>query len=110
MEIYNDRFIIYSLGNFCTYARFNISGPNGIAPMVKLWVNNDGKFIKGKVFPVYQSGEGGARIDPHNRAIYKLKDLTKTDFPEANHFEISDHGEINIKNVNLVDSEEDSYE
>ena len=33
MEIYNGRFIIYSLGNFCTYGRFNLRGPNGMAPI-----------------------------------------------------------------------------
>ncbi len=35
VEVYNERFIAYSLGNFCTYGRFNLSGPNGIAPVIK---------------------------------------------------------------------------
>lgn len=105
MEIYKDRFIIYSLGNFCTYARFNISGPNGIAPMVKLWVDNEGKFIKGKVTPVRQTGEGGTSIDPHRRAIFKLRDLTRIDFPELNHVDITDDGDIIVNQISLVDSE-----
>lgn len=103
MEIYKDRFIIYSLGNFCTYARFNISGPNGIAPMVKLWVNNEGEFIKGKITPIYQSGEGGAKIDPLGRAIFKLRDLTTIDFPEHKHFRITDEGDIIFQKLNRIE-------
>ena len=34
MELYKDRFVIYSLGNFCTYGRFNLRGPAGIAPII----------------------------------------------------------------------------
>jgi len=105
MEIYNNRFIIYSLGNFSTYARFNISGPNGIAPMIKLWVDNNGKFIKGKVTPVRQTGEGGTSIDPHKRAIYKLRDLTKLDFSELTHFHITEDGDILVNETKLVDSD-----
>ncbi len=105
MEIYNDRFIIYSLGNFSTYARFNISGPNGIAPLIKLWVDNNGKFIKGKVTPVRQTGEGGTSIDPHKRAIYKMRDLTKLDFSELTHFKITEDGDILVNETKLTDSE-----
>ena len=36
LEFYRDRLICYSLGNFATYRRFNLSGPNGIAPIVKV--------------------------------------------------------------------------
>lgn len=81
-EIYRDRFIIYSLGNFCTYRRFNLRGPNGIAPLIKLKVAGDGRFLEGQVFPVYQPGEGGVRPDPQKRAIFKLRELTREDFPE----------------------------
>ena len=81
-EIYRDRFIIYSLGNFCTYRRFNLRGPNGIAPLIKLKVAGDGRFLEGQVVPVYQPGEGGVRPDPQKRAIFKLRDLTREDFPE----------------------------
>jgi len=82
-EVYKDRFIIYSLGNFCTYRRFNLRGPNGIAPILKLNLAGDGRFLGGKIYPVYQPGEGGVRPDPQNRVIHKLKDLTLSDFPET---------------------------
>lgn len=82
IELYNDRLICYSLGNFATYRRFNLRGPNGIAPVVKVRVDRQGKFQSGTVVPVYQPGEGGPRVDPRNRAVLKLMELTETDFPD----------------------------
>jgi hypothetical protein len=82
IEIYRERFISYSLGNFCTYRRFNLSGPNGIAPIIKVHIAPTGKFLKGEIVPVYQPGSGGVRLDPGKRAITKLQELTRADFPE----------------------------
>lgn len=93
MEIYNDRFIAYSLGNFATYSRFNISGPNGIAPLIKIWIDSDGKFLGGKIIPIMQPKEGGTFPDPDRRVIYKIQDLIRMDFPE-NMLIIDDEGNI----------------
>jgi hypothetical protein len=83
VEIYKNRLIGYSLGNFCTYARFNLDGPNGICPIIKTWLAPDGSFIKAQIIPVYQPGEGGAKIDPLKRAIKKIQELSIVDFPES---------------------------
>jgi len=83
IEVYKDRFISYSLGNFCTYGRFNLRGDNGIAPLIKLWTGPDGQFFKGHITPIYQPGEGGAQIDAAKRVIRRLQTLTKADFPEG---------------------------
>jgi len=82
MEIYKDRYIAYSLGNFSTYGRFNLSGPNGIAPLVQIIVDKKGKFIRGKIISIYQPGEGGAHIDPHKRIIPLINKLNIGDLPE----------------------------
>lgn len=82
IEIYKDRLIAYSLGNFCTYARFNLSGPNGLAPIVKVYTDASGKFLKGEIFSARQLGEGGATIDSNKRAFKKIKYLSEKDFPE----------------------------
>jgi hypothetical protein len=82
-ELYNDRFIIYSLGNFCTYGRFSLRGPAGIAPIIKLKVDKEGKFASGTVIPTYQQKTHGPKLDPQKRAITKLIELTKQDFPET---------------------------
>lgn len=83
VELYNDRLICYSLGNFATYRRFNLSGPNGIAPLMKVYTDGTGKFLKAQVIPIYQEGEGITKIDPQNRAVKKLQELTAADFPEG---------------------------
>ncbi len=93
MELYKDRFIIYSLGNFCTYGRFNLRDAAGIAPIVKVYVNSDGSFSHGEITPIYQGKTHGPKIDSRNRAIRKLQELTQTDFPNSG-LEIYDDGTI----------------
>jgi len=97
MELYNERLICYSLGNFCTYARFNLSGPNGIAPIVKVFTDRDGKFLGGEVVSVYQPGEGGPHIDSQHRAAIKLRDLSLIDFPQSK-LVIGEDGMLSIQN------------
>ena len=83
IDIYNDRFIAYSLGNFCTYGRFNLRGVNGVAPILKIQTNSEGKFLAGQVISIVQLGSGGPRIDAKKRVIKIIKDLTQKDFPES---------------------------
>jgi poly-gamma-glutamate capsule biosynthesis protein CapA/YwtB (metallophosphatase superfamily) len=83
MELYKDRLICYSLGNFCTYGRFNLRGAAGYAPIVAVTVDEKGAFVGGKVTPIYQQKAHGPKIDPQNRAITKLIELTKSDFPNT---------------------------
>lgn len=81
IDIYKDRFIIYSLGNFCTYGRFCLTGSNGYAPIVKVFTDQQGKFIKAKIVPIYQAKNHGPKIDPRKKVIKRLRELTKQDFP-----------------------------
>lgn len=83
VELYNDRIIAYSLGNFCTYGRFSLSGPAGIAPILKVFTDESGKFLKGEIIPVYQQKSHGPKIDPEKRVISKIRELTKADFPAS---------------------------
>ena len=96
VEVYKERFIAYSLGNFCTFGRFNITGPNGIAPLIKLNVDEKGKFLSGTVIPVFQTRPEGVRTDPAKRVIRKIIELTNLDFPDSL-ITISDEGEIKYK-------------
>lgn len=83
MELYNDRLICYSLGNFCTYGRFNLRGEAGIAPLVEVEVDKSGAFVGGTVIPVYQSYNHGPKPDAQKRAITTLLRLNAEDFPES---------------------------
>ena len=95
IEIYNNRFIAYSLGNFCTYSRFSLSGANGLTPVIQVWTNDEGEFIKGKIHSYRQLKGKGTLTDPSGVVVNKIRDLTKTDFPEYNHrLIIDDSGEF----------------
>ena len=96
IDVYKGRFIAYSLGNFCTYSRFNLKGSNGFAPIIKLFVDKNGKFVEGKIFPVKQIGSGGATIDLQGNVIKEIQALTKTDIPETK-LVIENNGSIYIK-------------
>ena len=94
LELYKERIICYSLGNFLTYGRFKINGPNGYSPVVTVQTDITGKFIAGNIIPVYQDSNGKVRIDPQKRVIRKIRELTAADFPEGG-IVISESGRIN---------------
>jgi hypothetical protein len=71
------------LGNFATYARFNLSGPNGFAPIVNVTTDNTGNFLRAEITSIKQTGEGGPIIDSENKALKEIQSLTKKDFPES---------------------------
>ncbi|MCA6079142.1 CapA family protein [Fulvivirga sedimenti] len=94
IDIYKNRFIAYSLGNFCTYARFNLRDENGLAPIVKVYTGPDGAFLFGEIIPTIQTGAGGPSIDEKGRVINTIRSLTEKDFPEVQ-VSIDDSGRIN---------------
>jgi hypothetical protein len=81
VEVYKNKFIAYSLGNFNTYGMFNLKGVNGIAPIIQVKVSTSGDFIGAKVISVKQTKTMGLRIDNQNQAFEKLRSLTNKDFP-----------------------------
>lgn len=83
VEVYKNRFIAYSLGNFCTYGGINVAGINGWAPIVKVFSDSKGAFLKAEITPTYQIARDRVKIDVDNRVIKKIQDLTKKDFPEV---------------------------
>lgn len=84
IDLYKDRFIAYSLGNFATYGRFNVTGLSGLAPLVSVFTDKKGQFIKAKIDSARQKGEGGPILDPNNGAYKEIKRLTILDIPESN--------------------------
>jgi poly-gamma-glutamate capsule biosynthesis protein CapA/YwtB (metallophosphatase superfamily) len=93
VEVYNNRFIAYSLGNFCTYRGISVNGVNGLAPIIEVFIDKDGKFLKGEITPTYQTYATGVRIDPAKQVIRKIQELTRKDFPESG-TRIDDNGII----------------
>lgn len=94
LEVYENRFIVYSMGNFSTYSRINVQGVNGLAPIIRIFTDKEGKFIKAQITPTFQpSHDRTPRYDPERRIIKVLQNLTKTDFPDVP-LSISDEGEV----------------
>lgn len=83
VELYRNRFVAYSLGNFCTYKRFNLLGPNGIAPILNITTDGEGRFLSGTIIPVRQEHLKGPRPDPDRAAIREIIELSRSDFPDS---------------------------
>lgn len=81
MEVYKGHLIAYSLGNFATYGRFNLSGNQGIGAILEVQVAADGRFAGGRILGTRQVGEGIPQPDPANAAADLVRSLTLTDFP-----------------------------
>ena len=82
MELYHDRLIAYSLGNVATYYGISVDGIRGIAPILRLTLDDEGRFVSGQV-------EATTQIRPADLArsarsvITLLRTLTSTAFPDG---------------------------
>jgi poly-gamma-glutamate capsule biosynthesis protein CapA/YwtB (metallophosphatase superfamily) len=83
LEVIDGHLAAYSLGNFATYARFNLSGLMGITAILEVEVDHQGKLVRGRIVPVRQVGSGIPEPDPENLAIGTLRELTGLDFPQT---------------------------
>lgn len=100
VEIYKNRLIAYSLGNFCTYKSVSVVGVCGIAPILRIYINKKGEFLNGRIFSVKQSHEGGLQTDSLNGAAQRIRMLTMMDFPQSG-LDITGDGFIAKNNVRL---------
>ncbi len=82
MEVYRNRLIAYSLGNFATYGPFNLNGENGMAFILEAHLALDGRFLGGRVHPIRQEKPGGPKLDPGMAVIPVVRALTKADFKD----------------------------
>lgn len=96
VELYKNKFIAYSLGNFCTYGMFSLKGPNGMAPLLKIKLNGDGDFLSADVVSVKQDKINRLRLDDQDGAFKKIRLLTDNDFP-GHQLDFSENGKIGIK-------------
>ena len=81
LELYKGKLIAYSLGNFFTYARFDIRGACGYAPMLYVVLDEEGNFKEGRIIPFKQVGAGIPVYDKNGETIRWMDKLTKLDFP-----------------------------
>ena len=83
MELYKNRLIAYSLGNFCTYKCVSVAGICGMAPVLKVYLNKKGEFLNGRIISNIQSHQNGLTPDSLNQVASRIKMLTSTDFEQS---------------------------
>jgi hypothetical protein len=98
MELYNNKLIAYSLGNFCTYGIISIKGIKGIAPILKVDLADNGDFISGRIYSFKQAPPGYPVPDRAGQAASIMKSLTEADFPNSV-LMIDERGNISKKSM-----------
>lgn len=81
MEIYKDRLIAYSLGNFATYGWFSLKAETALTMILEVNLGSDGRFLGGKINAGKQEGRGVPVLDPSGTSIRKVRSLSENDFP-----------------------------
>ena len=82
VELYKDRLIAYSLGNFFTWARFNLEGPKGLAPVLDVSMGPHGHFKSGRIRSYKQPYRALPKLDPDHAAAREAALLSQQDFPQ----------------------------
>ncbi len=80
MERYKDRLIAYSLGNFATYYGISVEGIKGIAPILITTLDQQGRFIEGRIHSTHQLRPAGPTLDPDQQVLKLMKSLSIQDF------------------------------
>ena len=96
MEIYKDRLIAYSLGNFATYGWFRLQNETALTVILETQLGPDGRFVGGKIHSARQEGFGIPVLDPTGAAVKKIRTLSQTDFGSSAPM-ISDDGIISSR-------------
>lgn len=96
MEIYKDRLIAYSLGNFATYGWFRLEAETALTAILEVELAKDGKFVGGKLHAGKQEGRGIPTLDPTGEAVKKIRVLSQTDFGQTAP-KINDDGSIGVR-------------
>lgn len=83
IEVYKQKVICYSLGNFATYGRFSLSGWKKLAPAVQVEFQEDGEVASVNIKSFIQKGEGRPFKDETHQAFEAVKEASIHDFPES---------------------------
>ena len=93
VEVYKDRLISYSLGNFATYYGIRVTGVNGLAPLLVVQVDRDGRFLEGQIHSYRQRRPRGPVTDSSREVARRMQQLSAEDFPDSSP-EFDDTGKI----------------
>ena len=79
-ELYKDRLIAYSLGNFATHWGVSVNGIAGWALILTVEVDREGVFLNGRIDSALQTRPNGPVWDPDQRAYKLIRELTEEAF------------------------------
>lgn len=82
IDLYKEKLIIYSLGNFLTHGNVNIRDVRGNSAIMDVALDLEtGNLVEGSIIPTKQVGRGIAAFDPSGKAIRLIRNLSSEDFP-----------------------------
>lgn len=84
IELYKNKLICYSLGNFLTHGNVSLKDVKALGAILDIQIDNKtGDFMKGKIIPTKQNYPGIPHYDSNKKAIYTIQKLTTEDFPSS---------------------------
>ena len=83
MERYRERLIAYSVGNFLGYHTFGLGGPLSESAILKVRLDQDGRFQSGRWISIRLRPPGIPERDPDHRSAAHMADLSAQDFGAA---------------------------
>ena len=83
MEMYKNRLIAYSLGNFATAGQIRRWGHAGAGAMLHAELNRDGTLAQARIISTRQSAAGAPAQDPDQTAARLMRALSFRDFPDT---------------------------
>jgi poly-gamma-glutamate capsule biosynthesis protein CapA/YwtB (metallophosphatase superfamily) len=93
IELYNNKLIAYSLGNFLGYRSLSTVGPLGTSLILQTDLDAQGNFVSGRIIPVALDRNGVPYLDDHFGGVVLVRQFTQRDFPDTP-LEIDDLGYI----------------
>ncbi|MGJ5672999.1 MAG: CapA family protein [Nostochopsis sp.] len=97
MEIYKEKLIAYSLGNFLGYRTLSTKNETGYSMILEVKLNSQGDLLAGKIIPVHMNRQGIPYIDKQLRTVKLVRYLIANDFPNTP-VKINKKGEITVIN------------
>ncbi len=83
LEWYKGVLIAYSLGNFVTYAGFELGAPKDLTAVLQVELDAEGHFVSARIQPFLQKTRAGVVRDTTGRVISMLQKLSREDFGET---------------------------
>lgn len=101
MEVYKNKLIAYSLGNFLGYRTFSTKGNKGKSLILEAKINQKGDFVSGQIIPLKLNRQGIPQIDPANHTTVLVNQLSKNNFPN-NQIAVDKKGQIRLINEDMA--------